>query len=261
MRIPDHSVTGAGDTTIVLLHGAFGAKEYWAPQIRALNAAGYRVLAWDAPGYGVSPLPDPFSVEIAAEALHGLLATAGGKRNVVLGHSMGGFVAQRAFGQDPSRIHGLVLSATSAAFGKPDGEWQQQFVRDRLAPLEAGRSLAEFAPGMLARMMAPHASGPDVDRVIATVSAMRAETFRAAIHAIVRYDGRDVLPRINVPLLAIAGGHDLLAAPPAVMEKMAAKVAGAEFLCMPNSGHFAWAEEAETFNAHLLNFLTRRFPA
>jgi pimeloyl-ACP methyl ester carboxylesterase len=67
-----------GPVTVVLLHGAFGAKDYWQPQLRASVAAGYRVLAWDAPGYGLSPLPSPFGIDEAARALLALLEVAGG---------------------------------------------------------------------------------------------------------------------------------------------------------------------------------------
>jgi pimeloyl-ACP methyl ester carboxylesterase len=114
---------------------------------------------------------------------------------------------------------------------------------------------------MLRRMMAPNAAGPDVDRVIDIVGLMKPETFRAAVHAITSFDGRDVLPRIAVPVLAIAGRHDRLAAPPEVMEKMAARIAQAEYACLEGSGHFAWAEEPDAFNALLLDFLARRVAA
>ena len=102
---PDYSVTHPHnrekDVTVVLLHGAFGAKEYWRYQTSALVQAGYRVLAWDAPGYGLSPLPQGFSIDLAARSLALLLRREGGKRNVVLGHSMGGMIAQRAWSLVP----------------------------------------------------------------------------------------------------------------------------------------------------------------
>ncbi|CAG9180972.1 alpha/beta fold hydrolase [Cupriavidus pinatubonensis] len=257
-RLPDYSVTGDGDTTVFLLHGAFGAKDYWRDQIAALVANGYRVVAWDAPGYGMSPLPDPFSVDVAATALARLIDAVGGRRNVLLGHSMGGMIAQAAFDLRREHVHGLVLSATSAAFGKSEGEWQQKFVRDRVAPLDAGKTIAEFGPDMLRRMMAPGATGPGVARVIEVVSSMRPETFRAAIHSIVGFDGRHILSRMQVPVLCIAGEHDLSAAPPAVMEKLAGRLPHGEFVCMGGVGHFAWAEQPEAFNRHLLDFLQRR---
>lgn len=260
-RLPDYSVTGHGPVTLFLLHGAFGAKEYWRTQLHALSAAGYRVVAWDAPGYGASPLPDDFGVESAAAACARLIDAQGGATNVIVGHSMGGMIAQRAFDYRRDRVHGLVLSATSAAFGKPDGAWQQAFVRDRVAPLDRGLSIAEYAPGMLRAMMAPDASGEEVDLLIRVVAGMREETFRAAIQAITRFDGRDILPAMaRIPVLCIAGELDASAAPPAVMEKLAAKI-GAEFVCMRGAGHFGWAERPAEYNAIVLDFLRRRFPA
>lgn len=259
-RIPDYSVTGEGERTVFLLHGAFGAKEYWREQIQWFSSAGWRVVAWDAPGYGCSPLPDPFNIEVCAQALGRLLAREGGRCNIMLGHSMGGMIAQRAYDYFPTTIHGLVLSATSAAFGQPDGEWQRRFVADRLAPLDAGRSVAEHAPIFLPTMMAPGACGPAVDRVVHTVAQMRPETFRAAIVAITRYEGRAVLPRIAVPTLVIAGELDRTA-PAEVMQKMSTKIAGAEFVTMPGVGHFGWAEQAQVFNSIVLDFLERRIPS
>jgi len=256
--LPDYSVTGAGDVTVFLLHGAFGAKEYWRTQIGALSDAGYRVVAWDCPGYGFSPLPDDFGVETCARACAALIDREGGATNVLLGHSMGGMIAQRAFDYRTDRVAGLVLSATSAAFGRPDGEWQRAFVRDRVAPLDAGQTLAEYAPKMLRGMMAPGADSPETQLVIDVVAQMREETFRAAIEAITRFDGRDILPRMaDVPVICIAGEHDLTAAPPAVMEKLAGKIGG-EFVCLPDVGHFAWAEDPAAFNRVLLDFLDRR---
>lgn len=258
-RIPDHSVTGDGDTTVFLLHGAFGAKEYWRYQIAALSSVGYRVVAWDCPGYGCSPLPPDFSVEICADAFGLLLRKEGTRNNVLVGHSMGGMIAQRAYDFFPEHVDGLVLSATSAAFGSPDGDWQKKFVQERVAPLDAGRTLAEHAPMFLPKMMARGAQGDAVDLVIDTVARMKPETFRAAIAAITRYEGRSVLSKISVPVLAIAGELDTTA-PAEVMKKMAAKIAKAEYVVMPGVAHFGWAEQPDTFNHHLLEFLHRNFP-
>jgi len=259
--LPDYSVTGEGPVTLFLLHGAFGAKEYWRNQLQTFSERGLRIVAWDAPGYGVSPLPDGFSVERAAEALTHLIARERTETNLVLGHSMGGMVAIRTYGMMPEAIHGLILSATSAAFGRPEGDWQRAFVRDRVAPLDAGRSLADYAPEMLRTMFAPGAAHPATDLVIRVVSQMKPETFRAAIEAVSRFDAREVLPHISVPTLCIAGGHDLSAAPPKVMERLTTKIAQGEYRCMDHVGHFGWAEDPDGFNREILDFLTRRIPA
>lgn len=259
-RLPDYSVTGDGDVTVFLLHGAFGAKEYWLYQIEAMVASGYRVVAWDAPGYGLSPMPEDFSIESAAHACKALILALGTETNIVMGHSMGGMIAQRVFDYLPEKIHGLILSATSAAFGGRGGEWQEKFVSDRVAPLDAGQTIPEYAPQMLRNMMRPDASGPGVELTLQVVARMREETFRAAIEAITHFEGRDVLPKMNIPVLCVAGELDLSAAPPAVMEKMANKIDQAEFICMSDVGHFGWAEDSKRFNELLIDFLQRHYP-
>ncbi|MBM3383504.1 MAG: alpha/beta hydrolase [Betaproteobacteria bacterium] len=259
--LPDYAVhhpSGAAHGgTVFLLHGAFGAKEYWRHQIQALIAAGWRVVGWDAPGYGLSKLPVPLTIDHCARALGLLLHKEGGACNVVMGHSMGGMIAQQAWRHARARIHGYVLSATSAAFGSPDGDWQREFVRARVAPLDAGRSIPDYAPEMLRAMMAPGAGGPAVDLVVSTVSQMREETFRAAVAAVVGFEGRDLLPTLDVPVLGIAGELDQTA-PAVVMQKMAAKIAGAEFVNLSGLGHFGWAEDPQRFNTAVLDFLARR---
>ena len=176
-----------------------------------------------------------------------------------MGHSMGGMIAQRAWRHARAHIHGYVLSATSASFGSPDGAWQKEFVRARVAPLDAGRSIPDYAPEMLRAMMAPGAHSPSVDLVVGTVSQMREETFRAAVEAIVGFEGRDLLPALDIPVLCIAGELDTTA-PAAVMQKMAAKIKGAEFTSLSGLGHFGWAEDPARFNAAVLDFMARRFP-
>lgn len=257
-RLPDYSVTHphgqANGSTVFVLHGAFGAKEYWRAQIDCLARNGYRVVAWDAPGYGLSPLPADFGIDLCARALAQLLRKEGGARNVVMGHSMGGMIAQRVWAHAPDLVHGYILSATSAAFGKADGDWQRDFVRQRVAPLDAGQSIPDYAPQMLRSMMADGAQGPLVDLVVATVSLMREETFRAAVASIASFEGRALLAGMQVPALCIAGELDRTA-PAAVMEKMAAKMPNARFVELKDVGHFGWAEQAPAFNAAMLAFL------
>jgi pimeloyl-ACP methyl ester carboxylesterase len=74
------------------------------------------------------------------------------------------------------------------------------------------------------------------------------------VAAIAGYEGRQILPLIDVPVLCIAGEQDATA-PAAVMEKMAAKIRGARMLTMTGAGHFGWAEQPQVFNDHLSRFM------
>ncbi|WP_382327827.1 alpha/beta fold hydrolase [Hydrogenophaga sp. UC242_50] len=137
-ELPDYLVSGEGPTTVYLLHGAYGAKEYWRCTTQALNQAGYRVVAWDAPGYGTSPVPDTLSMTDMARVAGRLIGATSTGRNVVLGHSMGGMVAQKTADLFPDRVQALVLSATAHTFNHSGPEWQANFLATRRGAPDTG---------------------------------------------------------------------------------------------------------------------------
>ncbi|TAL55661.1 alpha/beta fold hydrolase [Pandoraea sp.] len=253
-------VTGHGDTAIFLLHGIGGNRHTWPALIDALSQAGYCAVACDLPGYGASAAVAPYTLEQVALSCLQCMDTVGARRAVLLGHSMGGMVAQTVAALAPDSIDGLVLYATSAAFGRPDGNWQRDFVRQRTAPLDAGRSMSELAQDLVARMVGPDASAQSITAAVAAMGAVPPETYRAALGALVAFDRRADLPNIAVPTLALAAENDGNA-PPAVLQKMAQRIPGAEYVCLPRAGHLAHLETPAAFNAAALAFLSRHFPA
>jgi alpha-beta hydrolase superfamily lysophospholipase len=74
---------------LVFLHGVGGGKAVWDRQTAHFRALGYRCTAWDQPGYGHSPLVDPYTFEKLADALAGLI----GEKAVLVGHSMVGLAS------------------------------------------------------------------------------------------------------------------------------------------------------------------------
>ena len=115
-RLPDYMVSGESDTTLYLLHGAYGSKEYFRFTIERFVAHGFRVVACDAPGYGISEVPGSVTIPGMAEMVNRLIDATCTRHNVLLGHSMGGMVAQKVADQQPERIQALVLSATAHTF-------------------------------------------------------------------------------------------------------------------------------------------------
>ena len=250
---------GAGGTVVFLLHGVGGGKEAWPDAMKALVGAGFRAMAWDMPGYGASPAIRPFDNEGLVRALERLIDATGARRNILLGHSMGGMIAQEGVALFPEKIHGLILSGTSPAFGKPGGDWQQQFLQSRFAPLDAGRGMAGLAPELARGMMAPAVSDAVVAQAAAIMSRVPEASYRASLSAIVSFNRLENLANIQVPTLCISGEHDKNATP-FVMEKMAARIPGAEYLCLKAAGHIANMEKPAEFNAAVLDFLQRHFP-
>lgn len=260
-RLPDYSVAGDGDVTIYLLHGGYGSKDYWRYEIAELVRAGYRVVAWDAPGYGLSPLPTlpegEFSIDYMARRFGALLKATGGRTNILLGHSLGGIIAPRAALLFPELVHGVIVSATVGSFATRSAEDQKDYVAKRLAPLDQGATLAESAMPLIKSMFGPGASGPMVDLVAEVAGSTKADTFRASILAIMAYDGRETLKQLRVPTLLIAGECDSVGRPEG-MRAAAALVPNGEFAVIPGAGHYGWAENQSEFNHVLFDFIQRR---
>ena len=259
MALPSYIENGTGDTALFLLHGVGGGQQAWAQTLPVLACHGYRAIAWDAPGYGGSAWVEPYTTRALAEALHSLIDHVGAGRNVLLGHSMGGMIAQEAVALAPANIHGLILFATSPAFGKPGGDWQQQFLQSRFAPLDAGAGMAGLATELVRGMFAPGASNADMAAAVALMSGVPESTYRAALSAIVSFDRLNGLANINVPTLCLACELDKNAAP-SVMHKMAARIASAEYACLTGVGHLGNMERPDAFNTAIIKFLNQHFP-
>ena len=260
MTLPSFTEQGTGDTAVFLLHGVGGGQAAWVQTQPVLAREGFRCIAWDAPGHGASLLVNPYTTAELAKALLALITHVGAQRNVLLGHSMGGMIAQEAVALDPARIHGLILFATSPAFGKPGGDWQQQFLSSRFAPLDAGQGMAVLAPKLVAGMVVPNADSNAFASAVALMSGVPESTYRAALSAIVSFNRLDELKRIAVPTLCLSGELDANA-PPAVMEKMAARIPNAVYQCLPGVGHLGNMESPAAFNAAVLEFLKKHFAA
>ena len=257
--IPAFDERGAGDTAVVMLHGVGGGRGAWTGQLDAFAAAGYRAVAWDAPGYGDTPAIEPYDMAGLARSLELLLDALDAPRAVLLGHSMGGLLAQEAAVAFPGKIAGLVLSATSPAFGRSDGTWQQDFLRQRLGPLDAGKTMADLAPTLVGGLVGPAPDPAGVRLATEIMSRVSGETYRKALHAIVGFDRRAALGALRFPVLVVAGERDATA-PPAMMEKMAQKIRGAEYALLPGCGHLANLERPQAFDDAVLGWLARRFP-
>ena len=252
--IPAYISRGGGEATVVLLHGVGGGKAYWEEQLEVLAAAGYRAVAWDMPGYGESGMVEPYTLAELVLALERLIDRLAPKPVVLLGHSMGGMVALEAYATFPHKIAALILSGTSPAFGRPEGAWQQEFLRQRLAPLDAGMSMADLAPDLVRNMVGKDAEPAALRLAVEIMSAVPPATYRAALHALMSFDRRSLLPSIGVPTLALAGEADPNA-PSAVMRKMAEKIPGAVYECLPDAGHLASLERPAAFDKSILRFL------
>jgi pimeloyl-ACP methyl ester carboxylesterase len=171
---------------------------------------------------------------------------------------MGGMVALELAALDPAAVKGLVLACTSPAFGKADGDWQQGFLRERLAPLDAGQGMPALAPRLVAGMVAASAPADAAGRAASVMARVPEATYRAALQALMGFDRRAALAHITVPVLSLAAAEDRNA-PPDVMQRMALKIPSTEHICLPDAGHLANVERPEAFHAAVAAFLHKNF--
>ena len=255
--LPTALVQGAGDPALVLLHGVGSDAGIWQPQLDYFGAR-RTVVAWNMPGFADSPPLSPLTWNGLVDSLERLLDARGLKQVVLLGHSLGGFVAQKFAAAHPERLAGLVLSGTTSSFGKPDGEWQQQFVRQRLAPFEAGKTMKDIAPDVVRAVLGPKASLEGAELAIRSAMRVTDQAFQDAVRLIVTFDGREALAQFDMPVLLLAGEVDNNA-PVGAMRKMSERIKGARIVEFPGLGHMANIEDAPAYNAAIEAFFKDHF--
>lgn len=244
----------AGDGPVALfLHGLGGSRTSWDDQLLALGRL-RRCIAWDMPGYGASA-GTVTSLEQVADAAAALLDTLGADRADVVGLSLGGMVAQHLAIRHPGRIRTLALLDTSPAFGLDGTTTAEGWLHDRLAPLDAGRSVADIADRVITAIAGPHCPAPALAQAIASMRRIPDAGLRAACHALVRHDVRELLGSIGAPTLVLVGELDE-ETPPTYAKHIASAVPGASLDVIPGAGHLVNAECPGPVNARLRELWT-----
>ena len=185
---------------VVCLHGIGGAAALWEATARGLP--GRRLLAWNQPGYGGTPLITPLTFRALADALAAQLDAPAVD---LVGHSMGGMIAMEFALRHPTRVRRLVLYATTPAFGGRDPGFAEQFMAARLGPLDAGRSMAECAAALAGGMCGPGADQGAEPAAIAAMAAVPEASYRATLACLATFDRRAEIVGIAAPTLCLAG--------------------------------------------------------
>ena len=251
------ALTESGDPKglpVVFLHAFPLSGAMWEPQKEALKS--FRVLVPDLRGFGATPLVAPWFVEHAVDDLFETLTSAGVEAAVLVGNSMGGYVALRAAEKFPARVKALVLSDSRAEADANENKIKRaaavDFVRKHGTVPFAGPFFNDaFAPKTLT----------DKPKVVAFMKAIAEkaapEAVMAALAALAaRGDMTAALPKITVPTCVIVGSQDKIT-PLALSELMRSRIPGAELHVIPDAGHFPSAENPEAFNERLVSFLKR----
>ncbi len=244
----------ADGVPVVLLHGFPFGLAMWDPQVAALEGR-YRVVAYDGRGHGGSGTGDgPFAFEDLVDDLLGVLEGQGIDGAVLVGLSMGGYVALRFAEREPARVRALVLADTKS---DADGDAAKLKRAGGLRLLRAGGSKA-FAESSLRTLLAFETirSRPEiVAKTRGMMEACPAAGIGANLLAMAgRTDTTGSLGRIAVPTLVLVGEKDGLT-PPSDAKALASRIPGARLVEIPGAAHLSNLEDPEAFNAALLSFL------
>lgn len=252
MLLPIHE-RGEG-RPVVLVHGRASNSTTWAATMPQLE--GYRVLAVDLPGHGQAPAPEgegAYSFEAQTDAVEATLATLD-PGFVLVGHSMGGFVALRYALRHPGRLAGLVLEATSASNPYRNGRHKAH----RTQTLEQARVARE--QGMEALCDFLEARGELYEGQRERFLAMAPRAYSGVIEHNRDWPCLDEqLPSLKVPTLVVSGLLDHIFDPEC--RRLAERIPGARGVFLPGLGHSPHREDPAAFGAALRPFLEEVFAA
>ena len=240
-------------TPIVFLHAYPMDGSMWQDQAERLSD--HIVLQPDFPGFGRRPATaatlDEFAESVIEEMDRAKVARA-----VLVGLSMGGYVAFRIVDRWPERVAGLVVADTKAGADSPEAAEKRTRQAARARSEGTGWLAEEMLPALLGE--STRANRPDVAaRVRTTMEGSDPEGVARALEAMrERPDSTALLSRIEVPVLAIVGAEDTVT-PEVEARRIADTVPNGRLVVIPKAGHLSNLENPEEFNAALEGFLSQ----
>jgi pimeloyl-ACP methyl ester carboxylesterase len=247
-----HSITGDGDE-ILFISGTSDTRDGWAENVPAFE--GYRRVTFDNRDVGDSPrTPAPYTVaDMAADALH-LLDRLEIERAHVVGHSMGGAIAQELAILAPARVRSLFLATTFAHSDGYISELVEGWVRLRrvLSPGDFAHNAIFFWCG--ATTIRELGMPALLEAVVPVVAAQEVEAFVRQARAVLHRDRRPDLANIHMPTLVIHASEDVTV-PEYHSRELAATIPNARLVTIERSGHSPIFEQAEAFNTLVREFI------
>ena len=253
-RLRTISAGPATAPTVVLAHGIYVSVVEWSVLWDLLLERGYRVIAFDQRGHGQSTIgSDGISTLSMAGDYLAVLEAFDARDAVLLGHSMGGFLAIAAVLEVPGvaeRLCGLVLMSTFSGDvlrGAPQNKAQIPLIR-------SGVLQALVANDSVGTVFGASICGDEPSPAMVRTFL---ETFRAADHrallpvleAFTVEDRADRLGDITVATIVLCGQKDATT-PPWQSERLAELIPGAQAWWVPRAGHMLnWEAPAAILEA------------
>jgi pimeloyl-ACP methyl ester carboxylesterase len=246
---------------IVFVHGLSGQWQNWLENIPRF-AQHRRVVALDLPGFGVSPMPnETITIDYYARVVTELCDRLGLAPAVLVGNSMGGYVAAEVAIDAPETVERLML-VSAAGVSQSDLSVDQVLRVGKLFALATRASTAQRRRQMarpalrhwILSLIARHPSRlrPDI-AFEGLVRGANKPGFVDALSACIDYDFRNRLPEIGCPTLVV-WGHDDAIIPMRDADTYVELIPGARKLILEDTGHIPMVERPVTFNDELQRF-------
>ncbi len=265
-------IAGEDGPLMVLASGLGGPVSAWRYQISHFSRR-YRVASWDYRGLFRSAsgrAQHAVDIGTQAEDLECLLSALSGERAIVVGWSMGVQVALEHHSRFPARTSHLVLINGTA--GRPFNGLPVPGAAHLLPPLlrraqrfhRTGTKLLQRAArtpaalGLVQKMGSLTTALPPelLAELAREFSGIDVGVYLRTLQALGEHEGDELLERVRVPALVIAGARDVFT-PKRLSEHMVRKLARAEFMVVPKGTHYSATEFPEIVNRRIDAFLER----
>jgi 3-oxoadipate enol-lactonase len=241
---------------VVFVHGFPFSNKMWQPQLDLVGES-FRAIAYDVRGHGESYVGDgQYTIEGHVDDLIVLLNLLSIQKAVIVGLSMGGYIALRALERNPERFRAAVLCDTRSEADGNEGKLKR-FAAITAVKNDGAEAFADvfvknvFAPGTFKRN--PQAI-ERIHSVIKRTSELSIAGTQLALAA--RTDATPSLSKIGVPTMILVGELDVIT-PPSASQAMHERIPHSEMHVIPHAAHMSNLENPEFFNEKLMTFLGR----
>ncbi|MEA2509479.1 MAG: hypothetical protein QOG21_1561 [Actinomycetota bacterium] len=253
----NYTDTGGEGTPVLLIHAFPLHAGMWQPQIDSLGHR-FRLIAPHLKGFGGSDAPSEaseYSMDGYARDLKGLLDELGIDKPVMVGLSMGGYIAFAFLRLYPDSVAALVLADTRAEADPPEGKERRTAQQAQVREQGTAALIDTLSGALLGE--ATRTSKPEVVEHAKGLMDNPGHGFIGALEAMKnRPDSSGDLARIKAPTLVIVGENDGVT-PPEASRKMHEHVGGSRLVVLPGVGHLSNLESPEAFTAALEDFLSQ----
>jgi pimeloyl-ACP methyl ester carboxylesterase len=241
---------------VIFIHAFPMNLAMWASQV--INLAPIcRVIALNLRGFGGSDVPcGPYWMALLASDVRGLMSKLGIERAILVGLSMGGYVAMSFYRNFPYAVIGLVLADTRAAADNAEGRERRLKSAERAEQEGIEAIVDDMVPLLLSQSAIEHRHDL-LDRVRQIAIENRPEGLAAAQRGMAaRPDSNEVLAHANCPTLVIVGEDDRLSTPEE-SSGWQQQMPNSRLAVIKAAGHLSNIEQPEAFNSALADFISR----